>query len=253
MKKHILDLKIVRKKRLSPFHFVLTTQPPEYIPEILPGQFAEVLIPNTNKVFLRRPFSIHDVDYQNNTISFLIQMVGYGSLHLSFLEESDYLNVMLPLGNGFTIPESGNILLVGGGCGVAPLLFFARYLNNLNMFPSILIGGKTNEDLLQVSEYDKYGEVFLATEDGSRGEKGMVTDHSVFAKDFDYIFTCGPKAMMKAIGASAKERNIFCEVSLENTMACGVGACLCCVENTVKGNVCTCTEGPVFNINELKW
>ncbi|MGL4332083.1 MAG: dihydroorotate dehydrogenase electron transfer subunit, partial [Bacteroidales bacterium] len=101
--------------------------------------------------------------------------------------------------------------------------------------------------------FKKYGNVHITTEDGSFGEKGYVTNHSVFSNSIDKIFTCGPKPMMQAVARIAKEKSIDCEVSLENTMACGFGVCLCCVENTVDGHVCVCKEGPVFNISKLKW
>jgi dihydroorotate dehydrogenase electron transfer subunit len=107
-----------------------------------------------------------------------------------------------------------------------------------------------------VDEYAKYGNLYFTTENGSLGEKGFVTQHSVFQnrlENYDKIYACGPDAMMKAIAKEAKKANVFCEVSLENLMACGFGVCLCCIEPTVKGNLCVCTEGPVFNINDLKW
>jgi dihydroorotate dehydrogenase electron transfer subunit len=116
-----------------------------------------------------------------------------------------------------------------------------------------LLGARSGKDLLELDEFEKYGEVCVSTEDGSVGEKGLVTQHSVLNRECGMIYCCGPAPMMKAVAAIAKQKSICCEVSLENMMACGVGACLCCVEKTVKGNVCVCTEGPVFNINDLTW
>ena len=111
-----------------------------------------------------------------------------------------------------------------------------------------------DKDLLQLEEFVKYGEVYTTTEDGSHGEKGYVTQHSILNKvRFEQIYTCGPKPMMVAVAKYAKSNQIECEVSLENTMACGIGACLCCVENTTEGHLCVCKEGPVFNINKLLW
>lgn len=106
-------------------------------------------------------------------------------------------------------------------------------------------------------EYDDYaalGNVYLTTEDGSAGEKGFLTGHSVLqSTDYDFVYCCGPDPMMRAVTAYCRDKNIGCEVSLENLMGCGIGACLCCVVDTVRGNLCTCTEGPVFNTRELKW
>ena len=107
---------------------------------------------------------------------------------------------------------------------------------------------------MQLDDFAKFGDVCITTEDGSLGEKGFVTNHSILnTKLFDTIYTCGPKPMMVAVAKYAAGKDISCEVSLENTMACGFGACLCCVENTVEGHVCVCTEGPVFNTRKLKW
>lgn len=255
MKKYLHDLKIVRKKRLTPYYFVIEATMNDKLPKIKPGQFAEIKIENAKDVFLRRPFSIHDVDYEKNQISFLVQIVGNGTRALSYLEEGDYLNIMYPLGNSFSFPESDdNILLIGGGCGVAPLLYLSRYLSSNNFHPNILVGGRSKLDILEEDEYERYGNLYYSTEDGSFGEKGLVTEHSILQNEkFDKIYTCGPESMMKAVAAIAQEKEIFCEVSLENTMACGIGACLCCVVDTVKGNQCVCTEGPVFNIKDLKW
>jgi dihydroorotate dehydrogenase electron transfer subunit len=157
----------------------------------------------------------------------------------------------------FTIPnENDRVLLIGGGSGVAPLLFLAKEsgLNRNNVH--LLLGARTTGDHINVDNYRQYGNLYFTTEDGSLGEKGYVTQHSVFQNNinsFDKIYACGPDAMMKAIAKEAMKANVFCEVSLENLMACGFGVCLCCIEPTVKGNLCVCTEGPVFNINDLKW
>lgn len=116
------------------------------------------------------------------------------------------------------------------------------------------MGARSATDILQLKEFKTLGDVFITTEDGTLGEKGYVTQHSVLIENkFDKIYTCGPKPMMIAIAKYAKTHNIDCEVSLENNMACGVGACLCCVEKTTEGHICVCKEGPIFNINKLLW
>jgi dihydroorotate dehydrogenase electron transfer subunit len=168
------------------------------------------------------------------------------------------LNCVLPLGNGFTMQGGENalnkLLLVGGGVGVAPLLYLGAQLKEDGMDPMFLLGGRTANDLLMLDEFKKYGRVYVTTEDGSEGEKGFVTNHSLLQQErFDMIYTCGPTPMMKAVARYAKEKGIACEASLENLMACGLGACLCCVEKTTEGNLCVCKDGPVFNINRLLW
>ena len=119
---------------------------------------------------------------------------------------------------------------------------------------TFLLGARTAADLLRMEAFQAYGEVYVTTEDASMGEKGFVTQHSLLQhQNFDFIYTCGPTPMMQAVARYAKEKGIPCEASLENTMACGLGACLCCVTDTQHGHKCVCSDGPVFNINELKW
>jgi len=226
------------------------------IPEMLPGQFAEVKINDSSKTFLRRPFSINFVDQEKNEFWLLIRLAGDGTKKLSEAKPGDPVNMILPLGNSFSLPEykDCNPLLIGGGCGTAPMLFWGAYLKKQGINPVFLLGGRSMPDLLQLDEFKKYGDVFTTTEDGSFGEKGYVTQHSILESGaFDHIYTCGPKPMMVTIAGYAKKKKICCEVSLENTMACGFGVCLCCVENTCEGNVCVCKEGPVFNIEKLLW
>ena len=233
MKKYILDLTVTENVRLHA-HYVLLklTCPQMELPEMLPGQFAEIRVDGSPTTFLRRPISINYVDRQRNEVWFLIQLVGDGTKRLGEAKAGDVINVVLPLGNGFTMPEkpSDKLLLVGGGVGTAPMLYLGEQLKQRGCKPTFLLGAR------------------------SHGEKGFVTQHSILEQvKFEHIYTCGPKPMMMAVARYAKAKGIDCEVSLENKMACGVGACLCCVENTDEGHLCVCKEGPVFNINKLLW
>lgn len=253
MKKYITDFKIVERKEYGPHYFALTLQHPDTMPEIVPGQFVEVEVKGTREVMLRRPISIHDVDYTNNTLTILIQVVGKGTKQLATMKVGDSLNLIYPLGHGFTI-KGKNVLLVGGGAGTAPLLYLAKHFDSMGVRPTIILGGRTAE-LIPVQEpFKQYGNLRIATDDGSQGEKGMVTEHSKFGDRYDIIYTCGPTPMMKAVARHAVKEGIDCEVSLENMMACGVGACLCCVCDTDEGHQCVCKNGPVFNVSKLtKW
>lgn len=257
MKKSVLDLIVRANIKLNKDHHLLELEVPESIEGIKPGQFANILVPHAQNTFLRRPFSIHAVNEADQLISFLIKGIGEGSNTLSEVAVGESVSVIFPLGNGFTLPvKKEKVLLVGGGCGVAPLLYLAQTLSELNAEVNILLGARSAEDLVELDTYAKFGTVFTTTEDGSLGTKGFVTDHSIFEAELssiDRIYTCGPEPMMKAVAAKAVQREIFCEVSLENTMACGFGVCLCCVTETVAGHKCVCTEGPVFNVNQLKW
>lgn len=251
-----MDLTIVENVSLNASYFLLKLTSDQKLPEMLPGQFVEIKVEKSPTTFLRRPISINYICQETNQLWLLIQIIGDGTRALSALKQGDTLDVMLPLGNSFTMPEnaSKSVLLVGGGVGTAPMLFWGKMLKENGIKPNFLIGARSANDLLQIDEFARYGNVYTTTEDGTAGEKGYVTQHSILQKkSFDFIYTCGPKPMMVAVASYAKSRKIVCEVSLENSMACGFGVCLCCVENTVKGNVCVCTEGPVFNISELKW
>jgi dihydroorotate dehydrogenase electron transfer subunit len=256
MKKFLLDLTVKENIRLNDTNVLLKLTSQSVLPDMLPGQFAEIRVDGSPTTFLRRPVSIHFVNKERNEVWFLVQMVGDGTRQLARAKEGDIMNVMFPLGNGFTIPESTSekLLLAGGGVGTAPMLFLGEQLSRKGFKPTFLLGAKSRKDLLQLDKFVIYGEVYTTTEDGSYGEKGYVTQHSILSKvHFDRIYTCGPKPMMVAVARYAKLNNSWCEVSLENTMACGIGACLCCVENTTEGHVCVCTEGPVFNTNKLLW
>ena len=255
MAKRIEDLKVIGNKRLNNDFFIIDLLSDQKLPEFKPGQFAQVKVDGSPETFLRRPISIHDVDNEENTFKLLIQVAGKGTNALSKLKPGDILNLIYPLGNSFSLPgESEKVLLIGGGCGAAPLLFLGKYLKSKGYVPDILLGFRNSERIIEFEEYCKIGRVFITTEDGSKGEKGFVTDHNILTDGgYNRIYCCGPDSMMKAVASYSIKNNITCEVSLENLMACGIGACLCCIVDTVKGNLCTCIDGPVFNVTELKW
>jgi len=251
-----MDLKVVANIRLQADCYLLKLRSGAKLPEMIPGQFVQVRVDDSQKTFLRRPFSIYYVDKKANELWLLIQIIGEGTRRLSNCVPGDTLSVILPLGNGFSAPPSSKVkpLLVGGGIGVAPLLFLGETLISIGFKPDFLLGARTKEYIVQHEEFAKIGAVYVTTEDGSMGEKGFVTHHSILQdRKWGRIYACGPHPMLVAVAKYAKASGIDCEVSLENMMACGIGACLCCVEKTVNGNVCVCTEGPVFNINQLTW
>jgi len=254
MTKQIADFKLIEKQDFGR-SVLLRLRSEQPLPDIVPGHFVQVRVDGSPSTYLRRPISIHDVDFAKNEIALLVQQVGEGTRHLAAANVGDFINMVLPLGNGFSLFEKGEkCLLVGGGIGIAPLYYFAKVLNDKGIHPTLLLGGKSESDLLRLADYQKLGETYVTTEDGSLGEKGFVTMHSLWQKQsFDKIYVCGPKPMMKAVAKLAAEKNVWCEVSLENLMACGLGACLCCVEDTIDGHVCVCKEGPVFNTRRLKW
>ena len=266
MKKYVLDLTVRSVQRVSEKHVLikLTTSPRQgdtacqSLPDMLPGQFVEVRVDGSSSTFLRRPISINFVDMENNELWLLVAMIGEGTRRLGRLVAGDTLNCVLPLGNSFTMPSTdsprGSYLLVGGGVGMAPMLYLGAQMRQRGIEPTFLLGGRTATDILQLDLFRQYGRVCITTEDGSLGERGFVTNHSVLHEHFDRIYTCGPKPMMVAVARYAVPLGIECEASLENMMACGLGACLCCVEKVKDdGNVCVCKEGPVFNVKRLLW
>jgi dihydroorotate dehydrogenase electron transfer subunit len=255
MTKKIIDFQIIDNKQLNKDFFILELSSASTLPEILPGQFVQVRIDGSSETFLRRPFSVHDVNFASDSLKLLIQVAGQGTKTLSKMIVGTTLNLILPLGNSFSLPgKEEKSLLIGGGCGVAPLLYLAKYLKSKSCEFDILMGFRNLDRIIEYDEYKKLSPVYLTTDDGSVGEKGFVTDNSILKKNnYNRIYCCGPDQMMKAVASYSAKRSITCEVSLENLMACGIGVCLCCVVDTIHGNVCSCTDGPVFNIKDLKW
>ncbi|MBD5300660.1 MAG: dihydroorotate dehydrogenase electron transfer subunit [Bacteroides sp.] len=254
--KQVKDFIIIDNSRIGELYCRMLLAPADgaVLPEMLPGQFVEIAV-ETPGVMLRRPISINDVDREANTLTLLVRNAGRGTSALLEMTAGERLNLLLPLGKGFNTdaPEGSRLLLIGGGVGVAPLLYLGKILKEKGYAPEFLLGARTAADLLSLDDFKAVGKVHVCTEDGSEGVKGFVTAHPCLEEECFRYYCCGPAPMMKAVAAVARRNGTDCEVSLENMMACGLGACLCCVEKTVKGNVCVCTEGPVFNINELTW
>lgn len=256
MRKICEDFLVQASEQLSDRHWLMRLRSSSVLPEMNPGQFVQVHIDDSPSTYLRRPISVNMVDYERNEILLLVAAIGEGTRHLVRKKPGEKVNCLLPLGNSFTMPRSTNerVLLVGGGVGIAPMLFLGKRLVEMGVRPSFLLGARTADELLEKEMFNELGDLYLTTEDGSEGEKGYVTNHSILKeKRFDRIATCGPKLMMMSVARYAKQNDIECEVSLENDMACGLGACLCCVEDTTDGHICVCTEGPVLNIKKLLW
>ncbi|HAW49589.1 TPA: hypothetical protein DCX16_01360 [bacterium] len=206
-----------------------------------PGQFVNILC---NNVFLRRPFSIHSV--YSEGIEILYKKVGPGTEFLSRLKNGDVVNILGPCGRGFS-REEGNLIVVAGGIGIAPLFGLIEILEN----PKILYGAKTKDELLCIDRLKEY-EPVISTDDGSYGKKGNITDFlDDFITESAYIYACGPRPMLEVVVRIAKERNVKGQVSVEGMIGCGVGACLGCAYKTREGYKRICKDGPVFHIDEL--
>ena len=179
-KKQLQEMVVTSNYMITSDCFVVECfNPTQQIPKIVPGQFAQLKIDDNPAVFLRRPFSIHDYDEKKNTISFMIKIVGNGSKSLSALNVDTAINVMFPLGNGFTVEAAAGkkSLLVGGGVGIAPIYLLAKTLRQQNCDFDVILGGKSAEDLLRYDDFVAFSKVYCTTEDGSKGCKGFVTNH----------------------------------------------------------------------------
>lgn len=250
-------------RRIAPGVHLLRFQAGPMAGQAHPGQFVMVRPTDMPEPLLPRPFSIHGV--YGGGMELLFKVIGQGTGHLAALKKGDRIEVRGPLGKGFLLHQNQEPILVAGGLGVAPLLFLARtwkktHLRSSCCFPRLFIGARTKEELLRLDEFEKLGvKVTAATEDGSFGEKGLVT--GVLDKALKdpsprvVVLACGPKAMLKAVRGWALQKNISCQLSLETHMACGLGACLGCVVARVtdqgRSYVNVCQEGPVFEAREV--
>jgi len=224
-----------------------------------PGQFVHVRVPGLEASALRRPFSIFDA--RDGKLELLYKRVGRGTAVLNELAVGAAASVLGPLGHGFPETCAGAPLLVGGGYGVAPLYFLSRRLVENGLKPIVFVGGRTKADLLALDRFVELGvEVRPATNDGSFGAKGLVTDPldevvtdlRKKGETFE-LFACGPDPMLKAVAVRATGTGSEGWISMDRHMVCGVGACYACIQKTVRGNSRCCVEGPVFAARDLVW
>jgi len=224
-----------------------------------PGQFVHVRVPGLEESALRRPFSIFNAE--DGVLELLYKRVGRGTAALNDVAVGDEVSVLGPLGHGFPKKCAGAPLLVGGGFGVAPLYFLARVLKAGGMDPRLFVGGRTGADLLALDRFAALGvPVSSATNDGSVGTKGLVTDPlddelirlRGMGRPFE-LFACGPDPMLKAVAMRATGTQSKGWISMDRHMVCGVGACYACIQKTVRGNSRCCIEGPVFAAEDLVW
>ncbi len=256
------NCRIVDHSQLAPRYFKIVFSSDHIAKTARPGQFVNIRVSNELTPLLRRPLSIHQSDPEKGTFTLLYETIGYGTELLSKKLVGSELNILGPLGNGFEVVND-IALLVAGGMGIAPLGFLAREAIKSKKDVYCFIGAK-NEGLVLCEEGLKSlgAKVTVATEDGSRGEKGLVT-HSLekFLKDFRLtidgkrltIYACGPRPMLKAVAAIAAQNNFECRVSMEAYLACGIGACKGCAVDTIEGYRMVCKDGPVFDAKGIKW
>ncbi len=222
-----------------------------------PGQFISVYSNDKSRV-LPRPISICEIDREKGTLRIVYRVVGKGTEEFSKAEAGDSFEILGPLGNGFPIEEAKckKVLMIGGGIGVPPMLQTAKEIEG----EAIIVSGYRNQDLFLKEELESAGTLFIATEDGSVGTKGNVVDAIRENQiEADMMFACGPKPMLRALKNYALEKGIPCWISMEEKMACGVGACLACVcqskdvdSHSHVHNKRICKDGPVFLSTEVE-
>lgn len=246
-------------KQLSGLYYLIELDAPEIAPRVQPGQFAHVRIPGPTELLLRRPFSIFKATVE--TISIIYKVVGRGTFAMAQLHPGAELSVIAPLGHGFSLPSvSGpRPLLVAGGYGVAALYLLAE---RSAMRSIVFMGGKSKGDIICEADFVALGwEVRVTTEDGSYGQKGLVTQP--LRAELEQLganlklYACGPMPMLAAVAKLAEQFNVPAEISADQQMCCGVGACLTCVVPVRKPAGWeyqrVCTEGPVFDARQIAW
>ncbi len=248
---------VIAVESLTKDIFKLTLFAPEIARAARPGQFIHLLCGDNQAYILRRPFSIHQV-VGEDTIDVLIRTVGQGTQWLARRRPKDRLDCIGPLGKGFSIePKVERAILVAGGIGVAPMVFLARHLFDSGVRAYALMGAVSATDLLDAMELRRSTRrVFVVTEDGSQGEKGLVTD--ILAEQLESIapqvvYACGPEGMLRNVAGICARFGVASQVSLEARMACGIGACLGCAVDTIDGYKNVCSHGPVFTAEALGW
>jgi dihydroorotate dehydrogenase electron transfer subunit len=256
---------LVACESLADSYSLLTFHSPGVAQSAKPGQFVMIKAGIGAELPLRRPFSILAAERGQSTFSLFVKSVGANSRALSLLRPGDAASCLGPLGRPFTTPPPGTTpLLIAGGYGVAPLIFLARELVRERRAPHLFYGGRSASDLALAATTDSLGiPVHYATNDGSRGRAGVITEalerHLESQRGPTALFACGPLAMLRAVSRIAEVRRLPAQLSLDPWMGCGVGICLSCVVRLRREDEapakyrCACTEGPVFEAHEIVW
>jgi dihydroorotate dehydrogenase electron transfer subunit len=263
--------KVVLNRQLISNHYLMTVHLAEPVVNPLPGQFIMVMLNRSGGAFLGRPFSIYNYNRRRNkaAIDILYQVVGRGTRLMAELERGDTLNIFGPHGKSFGLfPQAGNVILIAGGMGVAPISYLASYYKkNIKRFNGNIIcysGARTSDHLLGMDGLKATcSSVHVSTDDGSAGFHGAVTELFAgelpgYVPDQCVLYACGPSPMLKKLSEILKGCEIPCQVLLEQRMACGVGACLGCVVEVIHADEASqyarvCVDGPVFDIRNINW
>jgi len=279
--KHV-KAEILLNQEAAEAHFKMVLKLPGFKEHARPGQFFHIKAGNDYDPLLRRPISIHRINSRPDIVELLYKVVGKGTQLMSRRSKGTYLDVIGPLGNGFKVPKNqSNFILVAGGMGAAPLLGLADSLAQFRKRTiTVILGARTKDAIVCEKEFKEIGaNIIVVTEDGTKGEKGLATgvlesvieqfdlrktDSPFVGKDAarltigEYgpevgLYACGPYAMLKSVAAIAQYYKMQTQVSLEERMGCGIGACLGCAIKTKSGYKRVCKDGPVFRLEEIMW
>lgn len=244
--------------------WLMTVRAPEIATTARPGQFVHVKVPGMEAHILRRPFGVYAADAEAGTVDMMYQVLGFGTEHMTELAVGDAVEMIGPIGRGWQPPEGcKRALIVAGGVGSAPLYPLAEELTAAGIATDAILGASTIDALVA---RERYGAVLgcepaCSTDDGTYGRAGFCTPlveealaaAAAAGAPYDYVACCGPEPLMKIVAGMADAAGVFCEVSMERRMACGVGACLSCVVDTTAGKRRACVDGPVFCASEVVW
>ena len=245
---------IISNNEVTPETHLIWLESPQVASEAKPGQFVMVRCGENAEYPLRRPLSIHQLS--NNKLSFLFTVVGKGTYWLSQRQAGDNIDLLGPLGNGYSIhPASHHLLLVAGGIGIAPLGFLAQKALNQGCSVTLLLGAPTATQLYPRHFLPDEAEIIIATDDGTAGKRGMVTDLLPnFTGYADQIFACGPIAMYQTMSLNKQRlKGKSVQISLEVRMGCGRGVCYGCTVKTKNGLKQVCKDGPIFDLDDILW
>lgn len=252
MAKTIAEAKVIGQQVLNSSTKLIEVYAPEIATIAVPGQFVNVQVCKNTAPLLRRPFGVAGVNREKGTFTMIYRIIGEGTHILADTCTGDILSIVGPLGKGFSL-HAKRPLLVGGGLGLAPLLFLASGFGEVQA--DILMGGRSADELFWSALYkDLCPNMYLTTDDGSAGVKGTVM--ALLPKlltdgGYDCVYVCGPVPMMRAVANTCLKLGIKCQVSLEKYMACGLGACLSCSCEGIGKRIKVCQDGPVFWAEEV--
>jgi dihydroorotate dehydrogenase electron transfer subunit len=254
MTKYVVDAKVVGQRMLNAVTKQIDLIAPQIAAEAVPGQFVNVQVSRRTAPLLRRPLGVAGVDREHGVITLIYRIIGEATKILADVCSGDVISVVGPLGHGFD-RSAKHPLLIGGGTGLAPLLYLAETMAAEGIKPDVIMGGRTADDLFWKDMYlDLVERMGLTTDDGSLGTKGTVMAELPLVLQrihYDCVYVCGPAPMMKAVSATVLEKGIKCQVSLEKYMACGLGACLSCSCQGIGKRIKVCQDGPVFWAEEV--